>query len=298
MVDGLEALLSVLALPVAGLAALPTAEETGDALLSLRALQETGTEALLSVLALPVARLEVLPTAEETGDAQLSVRALQEAGFDTLPAAEETGDALLSVRALPVAGLEVLPTVEETGDALLSIMALPVAGVEVLPTAEETGDALLSVLALQEARFDALLSVLALSVDGTEVLPTAEETVVRGESEVAFALDGWPGRERYGAERSTIFTEGSIGKNGLRPLRRRTTIETSWPLDARRFALTESTLSIPPELWSPLMQYIIFISAKIMLLFFTTAVRHCFRNHSRELRAFICRLRYGEGARP
>ena len=115
---------------------------------------------------------------------------------------------------------------------------------------------------------------------------------------MAFALDGWPGRERYGAERSTIFTEGSIGKNGLRPLRRRTTIETSWPLDARRFALTESTLSIPPELWSPLMQYIIFISAKIMLLFFTTAVRHCIRNHSRELRAFICRLRYGEGARP
>lgn len=143
-----------------------------------------------------------------------------------------------------------------------------------------------------------MLSVRALQVAWLEALPTAEETVVRGESEVAFALDGWPGRERYGAERSTIFTEGSIGKNGLRPLRRRTTIETSWPLDARRFALTESTLSIPPELWSPLMQYIIFISAKIMLLFFTTTVRHCLRNHSRELRAFICRLRYGLGACP
>ena len=153
-----------------------------------------------------------------------------------------------------------------------------------VPTAEESGDTLFSVRVLQEARL--------------EVLPTAEETILRGESEVAFALDEWPGRERYGAERSTIFTEGSIGKNGLRPLRRRTTIETSWPLDARRFALTESTLSIPPELWSPLMQYIIFISAKIMLLFFTTAVRHCIRNHSRELRAFICRLRSGLCARP
>ena len=247
-----------------------------------------GTEALPSVLALPVAGLEVLPTAEETVSALLSVRALQEAGFDTLlsvralpvtglaalPAAEVTGDALLSVLALQVDGLEVLP----------SVLALPVARLEVLPTAEETGDALLSLMALQEA--------------GLAALPTAEETVVRGESEVAFALDGWPGRERYGAERSTIFTEGSIGKNGLRPLRRRTTIETSWPLDARRFALTESTLSIPPELWSPLMQYIIFISAKIMLLFFTTAVRHCIRNHSRELRAFICRLRSGLGACP
>ena len=219
-----------------------------------------GLGATPSVLALPVAGLEVLPTAEETGDALLSVRALQEAALEALPTAEETGAALLSVRALQEA---------EPG---------------ALPTAEETGDALFSVRALQEA--------------GTEVLPTAEETVVRGESEVAFALDGWPGRERYGAERSTIFTEGSIGKNGLRPLRRRTTIETSWPLDARRFALTESTLSIPPELWSPLMQYIIFISAKIMLLFFTTAVRHCIRNHSRELRAFICRLRYGLGACP
>ena len=183
-------------------------------------------------------------------------------------------DVMLSVRALQEAGLEVL----------LSVLALPVAGLAALPAAEETGDALLSIMALQEAGLDAL--------------PAAEETVLRGESEVAFALDGWPGRERYGAERSTIFTEGSIGKNGLRPLRRRTTIETSWPLDARRFALTESTLSIPPELWSPLMQYIIFISAKIMLLFFTTAVRHCLRNHSRELRAFICRLRYGLCARP
>ena len=191
-----------------------------------------------------------MPTVEETGDALLSVRALQEAGFD----------ALLSVLALSVDGTEVLPTAEETGDALLSVRALPVAGLT--------------------------------------ALPAAEETVLRGESEVAFALDGWTGRERYGAERSTIFTEGSIGKNGLRPLRRRTTIETSWPLDARRFALTESTLSIPPELWSPLMQYIIFISAKIMLLFFTTAVRHCIRNHSRELRAFICRLRSGAGACP
>ena len=179
-----------------------------------------------------------------------------------------------SVRALQEAGL----------DALLSVLALPVAGLEAMPAAEVTVYALLSLMALQEA--------------GLEVLPTAEETVLRGESEVAFALDEWPGRERYGAERSTIFTEGSIGKNGLRPLRRRTTIETSWPLDARRFALTESTLSIPPELWSPLMQYIIFISAKIMLLFFTTAVRHCIRNHSRELRAFICRLRYGLGACP
>lgn len=219
---------------------------------------------MLSVLALPVAGLEVL----------LSVRALQEAGFAALPAAEVTGD------------------------ALLSLMALQEAGFDALPTAEETGDALFSVRALQEAGFDTLLSILALQEAGLEVLPTAEETVVRGESEVAFALDGWPGRERYGAERSTIFTEGSIGKNGLRPLRCRTTIETSWPLDARRFALTESTLSIPPELWSPLMQYIIFISAKIMLLFFTTAVRHCIRNHSRELRAFICRLRYGLCARP
>lgn len=209
-----------------------------------------GLEALLSVLALPVAGLEVL----------------------------------LPVRALPVDGREALPTAEEAGDALLSVRALQEAGVAALPTAEETGDA--------------LPSVRAFPVAGTEVLPTAEETVLRGESEVAFAQDGWPGRERYGAERSTIFTEGSIGKNGLRPLRRRTTIETSWPLDARRFALTESTLSIPPELWSPLMQYIIFISAKIMLLFFTTVVRHCLRNHSRELRAFICRLRYGEGARP
>ena len=213
-----------------------------------------------------------------------SVLALPVAGLEVLPTVEETGDALLSVLALPVAGVAALPTAEETGDALLSVLALPVAGLAALPTVEETGDAMLSVLALQEAGFDAL--------------PAAEETVVRGESEVAFALDEWPGRERYGAERSTIFTEGSIGKNGLRPLRRRTTIETSWPLDARRFALTESTLSIPPELWSPLMQYIIFISAKIMLLFFTTAVRHCIRNHSRELRAFICRLRYGEGARP
>lgn len=246
MVDGLGAMPSVLALPVAGLEALPTAEETGDALLSVRALQE--------------ARLEVLPTAEKTGDALLSVRALQEAGTGVLPAAEETVYALLSVLALSVARLAALPAAEVTGDALLSVLALPVAG----PGA----------------------------------LPTVEETVLRGESEVAFALDGWPGRERYGAERSTIFTEGSIGKNGLRPLRRRTTIETSWPLDARRFALTESTLSIPPELWSPLMQYIIFISAKIMLLFFTTAVRHCIRNHSRELRAFICRLRSGLGALP
>ena len=229
---------------------MPTVEETGDALHSVRALQEAELEVLLSVLALSVARPEVLPTAEETGDALLSVLALPEARFD----------ALLSVLALSVDGTEVLPTAEETGDALLSVLALPVAG----PGA----------------------------------LPTVEETVVRGESEVAVALDGWPGRERYGAERSTIFPEGSIGKNGLRPLRRRTTIETSWPLDARRFALTESTLSIPPELWSPLMQYIIFISAKIMLLFFTTAVRHCIRNHSRELRAFICRLRYGLCARP
>ena len=217
---------------------------------------------------------EVMPAAEETGDALLSVLALQEAGLA----------ALLSVLALQEAGLAALPAAEVTGDALLSVLALPVARLEVLPTAEETGDALLSLMALQEA--------------GLAALPTAEETVVRGESEVAFALDGWPGRERYGAERSTIFTEGSIGKNGLRPLRRRTTIETSWPLDARRFALTESTLSIPPELWSPLMQYIIFISAKIMLLFFTTAVRHCIRNHSRELRAFICRLRYGLCACP
>ena len=213
-----------------------------------------------------------------------SVLALQVAGLAALPAAEETGDAMLSVLALSVARPEVLPTAEETGDALLSVLALPVAGLDVMPTVEETGDALFSVRALQEARLGAL--------------PATEETVVRGESEVAFALDGWPGRERYGAERSTIFTEGSIGKNGLRPLRRRTTIETSWPLDARRFALKESTLSIPPELWSPLMQYIIFISAKIMLLFFTTAVRHCIRNHSRELRAFICRLRYGAGACP
>ena len=235
---------------VDGTEVMPAAEETGDALLSVLALQEAGLAALLSGLA------------------------LQEAGLAALPAAEVTGDALLSVLALPVAGLEVL----------LSVRALPVDGREVLPTAEETGDAMLSLMALQEA--------------GLAALPTAEETVVRGESEVAFALDEWPGRERYGAERSTIFTEGSIGKNGLRPWRRRTTIETSWPLDARRFALTESTLSIPPELWSPLMQYIIFISAKIMLLFFTTAVRHCFRNHSRELRAFICRLRYGLCARP
>lgn len=236
MVDGLEALLSVLALPVAGL------------------------EVLLPVRALPVDGREALPTAEEAGDALLSVRALQEAGVAALPTAEETGDALPSVRARQEAGFDTLPAAEETVYAMLAVLALPVAGLA--------------------------------------ALPTAEETVVRGESEVAFALDGWPGRERYGAERSTIFTEGSIGKNGLRPLRRRTTIETSWPLDARRFALTESTLSIPPELWSPLMQYIIFISAKIMLLFFTTVVRHCLRNHSRELRAFICRLRYGEGARP
>ena len=206
--------------------------------------------------------------------ALLSVRALQEAGLEVLPTAEETGDAMLSVLALQEAGF----------DALLSVLALSVDGTEVLPTAEKAGDA--------------LFSVRALPVAGLTALPTAEETVVRGESEVAFALDGWPGRERYGAERSTIFTEGSIGKNGLRPLRRRTTIETSWPLDARRFALTESTLSIPPELWSPLMQYIIFISAKIMLLFFTTAVRHCIRNHSRELRAFICRLRSELGACP
>ena len=216
----------------------------------------------------------MLPTAEEIGAELLSVRALQEAELEVL----------LSVRALPVDGTEVLPTVEETGDALLSVRALQEAELAALPAAEETVYAMLSVLALQEA--------------GVAALPTAEETVVRGESEVAFALDGWPGRERYVAERSTIFTEGSIGKNCLRPLRRRTTIETSWPLDARRFALTESTLSIPPELWSPLMQYIIFISAKIMLLFFTTAVRHCIRNHSRELRAFICRLRYGLCARP
>lgn len=229
-----------------------------------------------------------MPAAEEAGDALLSIMALPVAGFD----------ALLSVLALPVAGLEALPTVEETGDALLSLLALPVAGLAALPTAEETVYALISARALQEAGFDALLSVRALPVTGLGVLPTAEEAVLRGESEVAFALDGWPGRERYGAERSTIFTEGSIGKNGLRPLRRRTTIETSWPLDARRFALTESTLSIPPELWSPLMQYIIFISAKIMLLFFTTAVRHCIRNHSRELRAFICRLRSELGACP
>ena len=223
-----------------------------------------GTGATPSVLALPVAGLEVL----------LYVRALPVDGLEAMPTAEEIGAALLSVRALQEAGLEVL----------LSVLALPVAGLAALPAAEETGDALLSIMALQEAGLDAL--------------PAAEETVLRGESEVAFALDGWPGRERYGAERSTIFTEGSIGKNGLRPLRRRTTIETSWPLDARRFALTESTLSIPPELWSPLMQYIIFISAKIMLLFFTTVVRHCIRNHSRELRAFICRLRYGLCARP
>ena len=250
MVDGLGVMLSVRALPVDGTEVVPTAEEAGDALLSLMALQEAGFDTLLSVRALPVT------------------------GLAALPAAEVTGDALLSVLALQVDGLEVLP----------SVLALPVARLEVLPTAEETGDALLSLMALQEA--------------GLAALPTAEETVVRGESEVAFALDGWPGRERYGAERSTIFTEGSIGKNGLRPLRRRTTIETSWPLDARRFALTESTLSIPPELWSPLMQYIIFISAKIMLLFFTTAVRHCIRNHSRELRAFICRLRSGAGACP
>lgn len=241
---------------------------------SVLALPVAGLEVLLSVRALPVDGLEAMPTAEEIGDALFSVRALPVTGLE----------AMFSVRALPVAGLEVLPAVEETGDALLSVMALQEAGLDALPAAEETGDALLSVRALQEA--------------GTEVLPTAEETVLRGESEVAFALDGWPGRDRYGAERSTIFTEGSIGKNGLRPLRRRTTIETSWPLDARRFALTESTLSIPPELWSPLMQYIIFISAKIMLLFFTTAVRHCIRNHSRELRAFICRLRYGLGACP
>lgn len=241
-----------------------------------------------SVLAFPVAGLEALPTAEVTGDALLSVLALSVAGLE----------ALLSVRALPVDGREVLPTAEESWEAMLSVLALPVAGLDVMPTVEETGDALFSVRALQEARLEVLLSVRALPVAGLTALPTVEETVVRGESEVAFALDGWPGRERYGAERSTIFTEGSIGKNGLRPLRRRTTIETSWPLDARRFALTESTLSIPPELWSPLMQYIIFISAKIMLLFFTTAVRHCIRNHSRELRAFICRLRYGEGARP
>ena len=227
-----------------------------------------------SILALQEAGLDVLPTAEETGDALLSVRALSVARLAALPAAEVTGDALLSLMALQEAGFDALP----------SVLALPVDGTEVVPTAEESGDTLFSVRVLQEARL--------------EVLPTAEETVVRGESEVAFALDGWPGRERYGAERSTIFTEGSIGKNGLRPLRRRTTIETSWPLDARRFALTESTLSIPPELWSPLMQYIIFISAKIMLLFFTTAVRHCIRNHSRELRAFICRLRYGLCARP
>ena len=253
---------------------MPAAEETGDALLSVLALQEAGLAALLSVLALQEAGLAALPAAEVTGDALLSVLALQVDGLEVLP----------SVLALPVDGTEVVPAAEETGDALFSLMALQEAGLDALPAAEETGDA--------------LLSVLALSVDGTEVLPTAEETVVRGESEVAFALDGWPGRERYGAERSTIFTEGSIGKNGLRPLRRRTTIETSWPLDARRFALTESTLSIPPELWSPLMQYIIFISAKIMLLFFTTAVRHCIRNHSRELRAFICRLRYGLCACP
>ena len=260
MVDGTEATPSILALPVAG------------------------RDVMLSVRALPVDGREVLPTAEEIGAALLSVRALQEAEPGVLPTAEEAGDALLSVRALQEAELGVLPAAEETVYALLSVLALPVAGTEVLPTAEETGEALFSVRALQEARL--------------EVVPTAEETVVRGESEVAFALDGWPGKERYGAERSTIFTEGSIGKNGLRPLRRRTTIETSWPLDARRFALTESTLSIPPELWSPLMQYIIFISAKIMLLFFTTAVRHCIRNHSRELRAFICRLRYGLCARP
>lgn len=231
-------------------------------------------------------------------EALLSVLALQEAGLAALPAAEETVYAMLSVLALQEAEPGVLPAAEETVYALLSVLAFPVAGTEVLPTAEETGDAMLSVRALQEAELEVLLSVLALPVAGLEALPTAEETVLRGESEVAFALDGWPGRERYGAERSTIFTEGSIGKNGLRPLRRRTTIETSWPLDARRFALTESTLSIPPELWSPLMQYIIFISAKIMLLFFTTAVRHCLRNHSRELRAFICRLRYGLCARP
>ena len=255
---------------------------------SVRALQEAGFDALLSVLALSVDGLAALPAAEVTGDALLSVLALQVDGLEVLP----------SVLALPVARLEVLPTAEETGDALLSLMALQEAGLAALPTAEETVYALISVRALQEAGFDALLSVRALPVTGLGVLPTAEETVLRGESEVAFALDGWPGRERYGAERSTIFTEGSIGKNGLRPLRRRTTIETSWPLDARRFALTESTLSIPPELWSPLMQYIIFISAKIMLLFFTTAVRHCIRNHSRELRAFICRLRYGLGACP
>ena len=259
---------------VDGTEVMPAAEETGDALLSVLALQEAGLAALLSVLALQEAGLAALPAAEVTGDALLSVLALQVDGLEVLP----------SVLALPVDGTEVVPAAEETGDALFSLMALQEAGLDALPAAEETGDA--------------LLSVLALSVDGTEVLPTAEETVVRGESEVAFALDEWPGRERYGAERSTIFTEGSIGKNGLRPLRRRTTIETSWPLDARRFALTESTLSIPPELWSPLMQYIIFISAKIMLLFFTTAVRHCIRNHSRELRAFICRLRSGAGACP
>ena len=261
---------SVRALQEARPGVLPTAEETGDA--------------MLSVLAFPVAGPDVMPTAEETGDALLSVRALPVAGLAALPAAEETVYAMLSVLALQEAGLAALPTAEETVYALLSVLALSVDGTEVLPTAEETGDA--------------LLSVLALPVAGPGALPTVEETVVRGESEVAVALDGWPGRERYGAERSTIFTEGSIGKNGLRPLRRRTTIETSWPLDARRFALTESTLSIPPELWSPLMQYIIFISAKIMLLFFTTAVRHCIRNHSRELRAFICRLRYGLCARP
>ena len=275
---------SVLALQEAGVEAMPTAEVTGDALLSVRALPEAGLEVLLSVRALQVAGLEVLPTAEEAGDALLSVLALPVARPGALPTAEETGDALLSVLALPVAGVAALPTAEEIGAALLSVRALQEAEPGVLPTAEKAGDA--------------LFSIRALPVAGPGALPTVEETGVRGESEVAVALDGWPGRERYGAERSTIFTEGSIGKNGLRPLRRRTTIETSWPLDARRFALTESTLSIPPELWSPLMQYIIFISAKIMLLFFTTVVRHCLRNHSRELRAFICRLRYGAGACP